>query len=150
MSVFKPLNISNTVWAYATVCNSHPYLFKRLANYIVAKSSLSGSNSQNVAKMLWAYATAGKSHPHRFKKLANHIVAQGNLGVFKPQNIFNIVWVYATAEEMHPLLFNSLTAKTFPVKKLLLARFLASTKTQAHKHPQHDGAVCPSRHGFVG
>ena len=43
---------------------------------------------------------------------------------------------------------NSLSAKSVPVgtKNSLLEGFwlAKASKTQAHKHPHHDGAVCPS------
>ena len=52
--------------------------------------------------------------------------------------------------------FNSLTAKSVPAgtkNACSLGRLFAGShlKHTAHKHHNHDGAVCPSkRHGFVG
>jgi hypothetical protein len=108
LNAFKPQALSNIVWAYATAGESHPRLFKQLADHIVAQGDLNSFKPQDISNIVWAYATAGESHPRLFKQLADHIVAQGDLNAFKPQHLSNIVWAYASAGELHPLLFQKL------------------------------------------
>ena len=105
MSGFNPQALSNIIWAYATAGESHPQLFKQLADHIVAQGDLNGFNSQAFSTILWAYATAGKSHPRLFNKLSDHIVNLGNLSGFDSQSVANILWAYASAGETSPQLF---------------------------------------------
>eukprot|EP00581_Thalassiosira_minuscula_P000389 CAMPEP_0183742790 /NCGR_PEP_ID=MMETSP0737-20130205/64880_1 /TAXON_ID=385413 /ORGANISM="Thalassiosira miniscula, Strain CCMP1093" /LENGTH=720 /DNA_ID=CAMNT_0025978383 /DNA_START=841 /DNA_END=3004 /DNA_ORIENTATION=- len=93
---FKPQAISNIAWSYATMGESHPKLFRKVANHIT------------VSNIAWSYATMGESHPKLFKKVANHIVALDSLGKFTPQALSNIAWSYATMGESHPKLFKKI------------------------------------------
>jgi hypothetical protein len=40
LSEFMPQKISNIVWAYATAVETHPRLFMKFADYIVAMNDL--------------------------------------------------------------------------------------------------------------
>jgi hypothetical protein len=103
---FKPQNLSNTVWAYATAGDSHPILFAKIANHIVGLKSLDRfTHPQDVSNTVWAYATAGVNHPQLFEKMANHVVRLDHLRDFRPQALSNTVWAYATADVSHPKLF---------------------------------------------
>lgn len=101
----KPQEISNIIWAYATVGESHSRLFKKLADQVVELDSLSGFKPQNIANITWAYATAGESHPLLFRKLADVAIARCN--EFNSQEIANILWAYATNGQTDLHLYSS-------------------------------------------
>ena len=109
MDKFNEQELSNTVWAYATARESHPELFNKLADHIVALDNLKSFTDQALSNTVWAYATAGESHPKLFEKVADHIVALGNLDRFNEQDQSNTVWAYASAGESHPALFQKLS-----------------------------------------
>jgi len=102
---FNAQEISNMVWAFATVDKPHALLFEAMGDQVVAFKHLGESKPQEFANTLWAYAKTGLSHPMLFEKVANHIVRLDSLDRFKPQALFNIVWAYATAQVPHPKLF---------------------------------------------
>jgi hypothetical protein len=106
LSEFWPQALSNIIWSYATSGESHPQLFMKFGDHIVAMNDLSGFMPQALSNIIWAYATAGESHPQLFSKLGNHIVAMKDLGLFKPQALSNIVWSFSTAGKSHPKLFS--------------------------------------------
>jgi len=97
--------MSNIIWAYATVGESHPRLFKTLADNLVVLDSLSGFKPQNIANITWACATAGESHPLLFRKLADAAIARCN--EFNSQEIANFVWAYATNGQTYLHLYSS-------------------------------------------
>eukprot|EP00956_Cyclotella_meneghiniana_P039435 scaffold171830_cov20-Cyclotella_meneghiniana.AAC.1 len=63
LNSFKPQNLSNTVWAFATANIQHPNLFKKVGDEIVAMNDLKSFNPQNLANTVWAYASANVQHP---------------------------------------------------------------------------------------
>ena len=102
---FKPQEVSNMVWAFATVDKRHGALFKAMGDEVVAHDHLREFRPQDVSNTVWAYATAGVNHPQLFEKMANHIVGLDNLRRLDPQAISNTLWAYATAKVSHPDLF---------------------------------------------
>ena len=55
---FKPQEIANSVWAFATLKESHPAFFSR-AGEEIEKRNLEGFDGQNVGNTIWAYAAMG-------------------------------------------------------------------------------------------
>ncbi len=47
----------------AMAVESHPLLFEKFANHIVALNDLNNFWPQALSKIVWVYATAGDSHP---------------------------------------------------------------------------------------
>jgi hypothetical protein len=105
---FNEQDVSNMVWAFATVDKRHDALFKAMGDQVVAQDHLRDFRPQALANIVWAYATAQVSHPQLFEKMANHIAGLDHLREFKPQNLSNTVWAYATAGVNHPQLFAKL------------------------------------------
>jgi len=102
---FNPQDISNMVWAYATVNKPHPALFTAMGDQVVDFQNLSEFWPQALKDTVWAYATAGISHPKLCEKVANHIVLLDTLHQFKPQELSNTLWAYATAGISHQQVF---------------------------------------------
>eukprot|EP00984_Skeletonema_dohrnii_P010908 scaffold4291_cov76-Skeletonema_dohrnii-CCMP3373.AAC.4 len=105
---FNEQELSNMMWAYATVGKPHALLFEAMGDQVVAYEHLGEFKPQALANTVWAYAKAGISHPNLFEKIANYIVSFGNLARFKSQDISNIVWAYAKAGSNHPELFEKM------------------------------------------
>jgi hypothetical protein len=61
---FKPQELSNLLWAYATVGIIDQRLFTSIAPAV--KSVLGQCNSQNIANIAWAYAVANVNDPSLF------------------------------------------------------------------------------------
>lgn len=55
---FKPQEIANSVWAFATLKISHPDFFARAAKEI-ERRNLEGFDGQNVGNTVWAFAAMG-------------------------------------------------------------------------------------------
>ena len=98
-----PQSLSKTVYAV-----SHPKLFKKVADHIVALDSLDEFWPRAISNTVWAYAKAAEQHPKLLKKFADHIIQLDNLDIFKPQDLVNTVWAYAVEKESHPMLFKKL------------------------------------------
>jgi hypothetical protein len=108
LNEFSSQDVAIFLWAYATAGDSHPRLYKYLADHVVVLNDLNGFKPQEMSNIVWAYATAGESHTRLFEYLADCIVALDDLSGFKPQALSNIMWAYATAAESHPHLFHKL------------------------------------------
>ena len=99
---FKPQELSNTMWAYATAQVPHPKLFQKVAK--AAIQCKGEFNSQNVANLLWAYATMGIGDKKLFSSFV--LTATKLLGSYENQGHANIAWAYAVANVDAPALFN--------------------------------------------
>jgi hypothetical protein len=102
---FKPQELSNLIWAYATTGQRHPKLYKKFADHIGRMRDLSGFMPQALSNILWSYATVGYSHPLLFQKLAHVAISRGNN--FKPQALSNFLCAYATVGLIDQHLFTS-------------------------------------------
>ncbi|KAL7511545.1 hypothetical protein ACHAXN_008912 [Cyclotella atomus] len=98
---FNGQDISNMVWAFATLNVEHPALFQSVGDHIEGLDNLRSFNSQNLANIAWAYASLGIVHHALFEKVGNHIHRSGCLESFKPQELTNIGWAYATGGLQH-------------------------------------------------
>mmetsp|Transcript_7488 Transcript_7488/g.13469 ORF Transcript_7488/g.13469 Transcript_7488/m.13469 type:complete len:606 (+) Transcript_7488:178-1995(+) len=111
LRTFKPQELSNVVWAYATAQVSHSRLFEKVADEVTVYRHLGSFNSQNLSNIVWAFATAQVSYPRLFHKVADEVIAYRHLGSFNPQALSNIVWAYATAQVSHPHLFKQVAGE---------------------------------------
>jgi hypothetical protein len=66
LSSFLPQHFSNIIWAYATAGKSHPQLYNKLANHIVAIKDLSSFLPQELSNIAWSYAVANVNDPSIF------------------------------------------------------------------------------------
>lgn len=55
---FKPQEIANSVWAFATLKSPHPEFFSRVAEEVESRN-LEGFDGQNIGNTIWAYAAMG-------------------------------------------------------------------------------------------
>ena len=113
---FNPQELSNIVYAYAKAEASHPDLFNKVADHIIARGHLNDFAPQTLSNIVWSYAKAEISHPDLFNKVADHIVTLNHLNNFQPQNLSSILYAYASARISHPELFNKVAdhVVTFP------------------------------------
>ena len=85
---------------------THPMLFKEVADHIVGLDKLDKFKPQAIKDIVWAFATAGESHPQLFNKLADEAIKRQH--DFTPQGIANFLWAYATNGQVDEHLFSSL------------------------------------------
>ena len=116
MRPFDAQNLANIVWAFATAKESHPELFKKVADHIVSLDISKLFNPQGLSNIVWAYATAKQSHPLLFNKIAEAAVKRHH--EFTPQNIANFLWANATNGQIDQHVFKSFA----PTAKALLGR----------------------------
>jgi hypothetical protein len=102
---FIAQDISNMVWAFATLKISNPSLFRSVGDAVVRMNDLNEFKPQGLAITVWAYATMDLQNTGLFEKIADHIVELRDMKSFQPQNFSNIVWAFATANTKHPGLF---------------------------------------------
>ena len=139
---FWPQALSNIIWAYATIDEQHPRLFKKVADHIVRLDSVRHFNGQDCSNTVWAFATAGESHPHLFKRLADHIIQLGSLKGFNEQALSNTVWAFATVEESHPNMFKKVADHIIELPNLngfksqALSNIVLAFATAGESHPQ--------------
>ena len=116
---FKPQELSNMLWAYATVKKSHAVLFEAIGDEIVASKHLTGFRPQTLKDIVWAYAKADVRHPKLFEKVANHVINYDSLDEFKPQELSNTVWAFAKAGVHNPKLFEKVATHIVQSNSLL-------------------------------
>ena len=68
MTEFKPQNLANMAWAFATVNQSDEILFMALAR--VAEQQVSEFTEQGLTNTAWAFATVHQSEEKLFTALA--------------------------------------------------------------------------------
>jgi hypothetical protein len=99
-----PQDVSNIVWAYATAQVSHPKMFEKMANHVIAHDHLREFNPQNLSNTLWSYATMGIVDKHLFSSFVPTAVKL--IDKYNKQDLGNIAWAYAVADVDAPTLFN--------------------------------------------
>jgi hypothetical protein len=101
---FKPRNLANTAWAYATAGHAAPTVFDAIAREAVNR--LHEFTPQNLSNTAWAYATAGHAAPALLDAIAEE-AAQRGLRDFKPQDLASTAWAFAVADHPAPALFGT-------------------------------------------
>ena len=93
---FTPQQLSNTVWAFASVGHAAPTLFETVAKE--AAPRLHQFNAQNLANTAWAYATAREVAPALFAAMAAEF--EGRLGELDVQELGNELGVQKLGSEL--------------------------------------------------
>lgn len=96
---FKPQELSNTLWSFATVGKEAPKVFAGVAEEI-KRRGLSEFGPQDIANSIWAFVTAGQSDPELMDCVDKEVMKKG-LANFNRQELANLVWAFAKAE--HPM-----------------------------------------------
>jgi hypothetical protein len=115
---FKPQEIANILWAFATLGIEDEKLFSIFAN-VIGKRKLSFFKPQEIANILWAFATLGIKDKKLFDDFANEIKKR-NLSSFNPQDFANILWAFATLGIKDKKLFDDFANE---IKKRNLSSF---------------------------
>eukprot|EP00985_Skeletonema_marinoi_P008575 scaffold3913_cov177-Skeletonema_marinoi.AAC.2 len=135
---FNAQDMSNMMWAYATVDKPHALLFEAIA----ALEHLGEFNPQNLANIVWAYATAGmapvRGWPIVLLELVSCMDSTHNFLLIQCVHLqrlalSNTLWAYAKTGFNHPELFDK-----WPITLLNLTKWIGSTlKTTARfPHPE--------------
>lgn len=123
LHTYNAQNLSNTVWAFATVACAAPELFARVEE--AAMQKLADFNTQNLANTTWAYATLAVPAPRLFAAVEQ--VALPMLGEFKPQELSNLVYAYAKAGVAAPQLFSHAERAALSKLELFKAQDISNT-----------------------
>ncbi|EJK59823.1 hypothetical protein THAOC_19906 [Thalassiosira oceanica] len=102
---FKPQNLSNTAWAFATAGESHSELFEKIGDHVAGRDSLDSFNPQNLSNTAWAYATARVFHSRLFEKLSTADARKGEF--IETQHKSNFLWACATVGYTDERLFSA-------------------------------------------
>jgi hypothetical protein len=72
LHLFKPQELSNTVWAFATMNIKHDILFDKIAQETF--KILHKLNSQDISNTVWAFATINIKHDALFNKIYEYLI----------------------------------------------------------------------------
>ena len=67
---FKSQELSNLIWVFETAGESHPQIYKKLANHIVTLKDLGQFKPQALSNIIWAFATVAIIDQHLFTSFA--------------------------------------------------------------------------------
>ncbi|EJK77069.1 hypothetical protein THAOC_01121, partial [Thalassiosira oceanica] len=120
---FKPRDLSNTAWAFATAGVSHPELFKKIGHHVAEQGCFDSFKPQELSNTVWACATVGYTDERLFSAFAP--VIGSKLDECSEQELTNIAWAYSVANLPRQDLFNegyvgalASNEKDFSVKEL--------------------------------
>jgi hypothetical protein len=105
---FNSQDLSNLLWAYATLDYVHTHLFEAVGVHIVQSDGLTSFNPQDIAIIVWAYAKLDEQNAALFQVVGDHMIKSDDLAAFKPQDLANIIWAYAKINTNHPVLFKQI------------------------------------------
>jgi len=95
MHGFKPQELVNLIWSFATAGVSEGKLYEAIASEALARQ-LCGFKPQELANLVWSFEKGGERNNELFIAVGNEAIRQNFYG-FKPQEISNITWVFARA-----------------------------------------------------
>ncbi|KAJ1629994.1 hypothetical protein T492DRAFT_593293 [Pavlovales sp. CCMP2436] len=101
---FKPQEMANTAWAFATLGLPAPKLFDAIARE--SEQRIGTFNPQDLSNTAWSFATLGVRAPKLFDAIVRESVQ--HIGSFTAQNLTNTVWAYASAGVHAPELFDAI------------------------------------------
>jgi len=93
---FKPQELSNTLWSFASVSSDCTEIFSVVEKEMV-KRGLSSYVPQDIANSVWAFVTAGQSSPTMLALVEKEVSIRG-MACFKSQELANLVWAFSKAE----------------------------------------------------
>lgn len=73
MVKFKPQNLSNIIWAFATAKIPSTLLFDNVAYEVIEYRDLKSFKPQNLSIIVWAFATAKGVDRSMFEKVATEV-----------------------------------------------------------------------------
>lgn len=98
---FEPLDVANTLWAFAAVLHHDSNVISRLTS--LGKVMMSELSAQNLAITAWSLAALETRDVSFFKQAADPFVLR--LQECKAQELNNMLWAYATVNFRLPWLF---------------------------------------------
>jgi len=101
---FKPQELANTAWAFATAGRATHALMDAVAEESAER--VREFAPQALANTAWAFATAGHAAPALFDAIGKE--SAGRVREFKPQELANTAWAFATAGHAAPALFDAI------------------------------------------
>ncbi|KAJ1624395.1 hypothetical protein T492DRAFT_577116, partial [Pavlovales sp. CCMP2436] len=101
---FKPQELVNTAWAFATLGTPVPQLFDAIARE--SKQRIGSFKPQELVNTAWAFATLGVRAPQLFDAIAR--ASKKRIGNLKPQGLANTAWAFATVSVRAPELFKAI------------------------------------------
>jgi len=101
---FKPQELVNTAWAFATAGRATHALMDAVAEQ--SARQVREFNPQALANTAWAFATAGHAAPALFDAIGTESARQ--VREFNPQALANTAWAFATAGHAAPALFDAI------------------------------------------
>jgi hypothetical protein len=122
LSEFKPQELSNMAWAYATAGHA-PALLDAIS--AEAAPRVREFNEQDLANTAWAYATAGHAAPVLFDAIA--VEAVRRVHEFTPQGLANTLWAYSTTGHSAPALLDAIAVEAVRRVRKFNAQGLANT-----------------------
>ena len=128
---FKPQELANTIWAFEKVKVSHPDLFKKVGDRIVALDHLNDFAPQDFASIVQAFAKAEVSHPRLMDKLTDHLIGLDNFQVefFNQREISSLVRGFSKLNVHNTQLLYKLTNSGLIEEDMVVKKdiFLSST-----------------------
>ncbi|KAL3794577.1 hypothetical protein HJC23_008033 [Cyclotella cryptica] len=106
---FHGQDISNTVWAFATMKASNSRVFGSLGDAVAQNDALLSSMTPlELSNTVWAFATSNQSHHDLFVKVGDVVARRNDLRMFEPRHLSMTAWAFATANELHPAMFKKM------------------------------------------
>lgn len=102
---FSPRDISQLVWAYATLGRADVPLFAAIADIAPLKFGSDSVSTQALANTAWAYAKARVDAPQLLDLLGAHALRR--VGEFKPFELAMLLWALAKARRPASRLFDT-------------------------------------------
>jgi hypothetical protein len=100
-SEFKPQELCNLLWAYATLKVRHARLFEAFAD--AAQACMAGFTPQGLSQTIWAYSKLNLSKHALLLCAASHALPK--LGSYDAQSLATLAWSFANLDVEHrPLL----------------------------------------------
>lgn len=144
-SQLHPQDVSNTLWAFAslkgsTTCTIERSVFAEMAKHVLDnRVALGGFRAQDLANTLWAFAVVQPNDPvtkRLFEKLARELLQRNGLAA---QEIAKVLWSFATVQLTHHKLSQHLAAQALAVSDSFNAQDVSNTlwafATFGIKHP---------------
>ncbi|KAJ1625773.1 hypothetical protein T492DRAFT_597293 [Pavlovales sp. CCMP2436] len=104
ISSFKPQELTDAAWAFATLGVPAPRLFEAIARE--SEQRIGSFEAQGIANIAWAFATHGIPAPRLFEAIARE--SEQRIGNFNAQGLANTAWAFATLGTPAPQLFEAI------------------------------------------
>ena len=96
LSDFKPQELSNTLWSFATVASDRTDIFRVIEQEMLQRG-LRSYVPQDIANSVWAFVTAGASTAEVLELVEADVEMRG-VRCFKSQELANLVWAFAKSD----------------------------------------------------